>query len=82
MQIEQIQHLLTDEIDHLSYLRDQLTQDGEPLSINDKLAIRRVLAGTWLTQIHQEARLFFTDGSEKDFCQSFETTLNALQQLI
>ena len=82
MKIDEVQQYLADEIDHLTFLRERLTESGVPLAADEKQTIRRVLAGAWLSRIQREARLFFTEGSERDFTQSFETSLNTLQQLM
>lgn len=62
MNTRELQDELSLEIDMLGQLRDKLSDDGEPMSGEDKKAVRHVLAGRWLERMQQEMRYFFREG--------------------
>lgn len=78
MNSDEVQHYLKQAADELVSLSRRLGEDGDPLTKEDKDAIRMALTATWFNSLMREIRFSFLDGSLKDM----EFGLERLRQIL
>lgn len=81
MDYKQLQEILTQDIEQLKHLRDVLSNDGEPLTADNKQLLRNQLSGNWLSAMQRDQKFFFASGDEEDMIHGFDRLIDVIKQL-